>query len=101
MKAVVLLSHFAGKVMPVDFDPRFALTVRIESAVPADTNFTAGAVVTFAIHSPVLLFEGAAKKGKTYDFWLQREIQDGKKSFFALEVREVQKAPVVSAPKVG
>ena len=31
---VVLLSHFSGKIIPVDFDPRFALTLRIESVVP-------------------------------------------------------------------
>lgn len=82
VQAVVPLTHFSGKVIPVDFDPRFALTVRIESAIPAVTNFTAGSVVTFAIHSPSLLFGGAATNGKTYDFLLQRKIRNGETRFF-------------------
>ena len=83
---VVLLTHFSGKVIPVDFDPRFALTVRIESVGPAATNFTVGAVVAFAIHSPSLLFGEEAKKGKTYDFSVQREIRHGKTRYFGLKV---------------
>jgi len=83
---VVLLSHFSGKITPVDFDPSFALTVRVESVLPAVKNFTAGTVVAFAIHSPALLFGGKVRKGKTYDFSLQRKIEDGKTRYFGLMV---------------
>jgi hypothetical protein len=71
---VVPLTDFSGKITQVDFDARFALTVRIESVVPAVGSFTVGAVVAFAIHSPALLFGENATKGKTYDFSLQREL---------------------------
>ncbi|SRR6266849_3620168 len=37
-----LSSSFSGKIIPVATDPRFALTMRIESAVPAVANFTEG-----------------------------------------------------------
>jgi hypothetical protein len=96
---VVLLTHFSGRVIPVDFDPRFALTVRIESVDPAATNFTVGAVVTFAIHSPSLLFEEEAKKGKTYDFSIQREIKHGKTRYFGLKVEKAQTSPAVSSAR--
>lgn len=86
VKAVGLLADFPGKAIPVGFDPRFALTVRIESAVPATTDFKLGSVVTFAIHSPALLFAGEPKKGKTYEFSLRRKIEDGKSRFFDLRV---------------
>ena len=39
VQAVVLLTHFSGKIILVDFDPRFALTVRVESVVPSVANF--------------------------------------------------------------
>ena len=64
VQAVVPLSSFSGQVTPVDFDPKFALTVHVESAVPAVPNFTNGAVVTLAIHSPSLLFAEEPAKGK-------------------------------------
>ncbi len=96
---VVLLTHFSGKAIRVDFDPRFALTVRIESVGPAATNFTVGAVVAFAIHSPSLLFGEEAKKGKTYDLSVQREIKHGKTKYFGLKVEKVQTAPVVSSAR--
>ena len=53
---VVLLTDFSGKVILVHFDPRFALTVRIESVDPAATNFTVGAVVTFATLFPPFFY---------------------------------------------
>src|SRR5260370_20983155 len=59
---VVLLTDFSGKVIPVDFDPRFALTLRIESVGPAAPNFTVRAVVAFAIHALSLLSAEQAKK---------------------------------------
>jgi hypothetical protein len=95
---IVLLSHFSGKITPVNFDPRFALTVRVESVIPATTNFTPGAVVAFAIHSPSMLFDGEAAIGKTYDFSLMREVEHGKTRFFGLRVEKAQTAPARAVP---
>jgi hypothetical protein len=89
VQGVVPLSSFTGRVTPVDIDPRFAFTVHVESAVPAVSNFTEGAVVTLTIHSPSLLFADAPTKGKAYDFVLHRKIQKGKAKFFGLRVRKV------------
>jgi hypothetical protein len=97
VRDVVPLSDFSGKITPVDFDPRFALTVRIESVGPAVGNFPAGTVVALAIHSPALVFGDDATKGKTYDFSIQRKIKHGKTRYFGLKVETVQTAPVVSA----
>lgn len=87
---VVILSSFSGTVTPVDIDPRFALTVRIESVTPAVTNFAAGSVVTFAIHSPARLFAEEDAKGKAYDFSVRRKTERGKMRFFELEIRKKQ-----------
>src|SRR5262245_20051113 len=84
VQSVVLLEDFSGVVIPVHFDPGFALTVRIESATPQVAGFASGSVVTFAIHSPSLLFAGEPTKGKTYDFVLHRKIENGKVRFFGL-----------------
>ena len=86
MQAVVPLANFSGPITPVDVDPRFALTVNVESAVPAVTNFRVGSLVTIAIHSPSLLFGGEPTKGKAYDFVLHRKVADGKVRFFGLQV---------------
>ena len=83
---VVVLQQFTGTVVQAHFDPFFALTLRIESVTPPLTNFTKGSVVTFAIHSPSMLFAGETPKGKTLDFVLSRETQSGKKTVFGLEV---------------
>jgi hypothetical protein len=85
---VVALPGFAGTVIPVDADPNFALTMRIESVTPADTNFAAGSKVTFAIHSPSKLFMGEDAKGKTYDFSVRRMTEQGKTRYFQLEIRK-------------
>jgi hypothetical protein len=89
VQAVVPLTSFSGRVTTVDLDPMFALTVRIESAVPAVANFAEGAVVTLAIHSPSLLFGEEPTKGQAYDFVLHRKIQHGKVKFFGLRVRKI------------
>jgi|SRR5450631_40605 len=104
VQAVVPLTDFSGQVTPVDVDPRFALTVHIESAVPAVANFSAGAVVALAIHSPSLLFVGESPNGKTYDFALHRTMEGGKARFVGLTCtvvgQDVRRAPAVdvSAP---
>ena len=54
VKAVVPLQEISGKVLPVDIDPHFALTVSVVSVMPAVADLTPRAVVTFAIHSPAI-----------------------------------------------
>jgi len=96
---VVMLTKFSGKVIPVDFDPRFALTIRIESVDP-EGRFPTGAVVAFAIHSPALLFGAKEAKGRTYDFSVHRKVKRGKTTYFGLKAEDVQTAPA-SAPGTG
>jgi hypothetical protein len=70
----VPLRSFHGSVTPIsDVDPRFALTVRIDSCVPAVTNLKSGTVVTFAVHSPSLFLRGSAEKGKTHEITMPRK----------------------------
>jgi hypothetical protein len=70
---VVPLSQFTGSLTPTrDFDPRFALTVRIDSCVPAITNLKSGTVVTFAVHSPSIFLGGVAKKGTAHEITMPR-----------------------------
>lgn len=57
---VVALQEFKGTATLTHFDPRFALTVKIEWVTPPLTNFPAGSLATFAIHSPTRLFGGAS-----------------------------------------
>lgn len=87
---VVMLSSYSGTVTPVAVDPRYALTVQIESVAPGVTNFAAGSVVTFAIHSPSRLFAGEEAKGKTYDFWLSQQTEKGQVRYFGLEIQRKQ-----------
>jgi len=82
VQAVVPLTDFSGTLTPVDIDPLFALTVRVESVAPKVPNFSAGAVVALGIHSPSRLFGVEPTKGKTYDFVLHRERRDGKARFY-------------------
>ena len=84
---VVVLSSFSGTVTPVDADPRFAVTMRVDSITPSLTNFTKGATVIFAVHSLSRLFGAADAKGKTYDFTLRRETAGGKNRYSSLEIR--------------
>ncbi len=86
VQAVVPLTSFSGQVTSVDVDPRFALTVHVESVIPAVSNFPEGAVVTLAIHSPTLLFAGEPTRGKTYNFSVHRTLEGGKTKFLGLTV---------------
>ena len=71
---VAPLRGFTGALTPTkDFDPRFALTVRIESCVPAITNLKSGTVVTFAVHSPSMFLGGSAKKGTIHEVAMPRK----------------------------
>jgi hypothetical protein len=70
----VPLRSFRGPLTPTsDVDPRFALTVRIISSVPAPTNLKTGTVITFAVHSPSLFLRGSADKGKTREITMPRK----------------------------
>ena len=86
VQAVVPLASFSGQVTSVDVDPRFALTVHVESVIPAVPNFPQGAVVTWAIHSPTLLFAGEPTRGKTYNFSVHRTLEGGNTKFLDLTV---------------
>jgi len=84
---VVALSSYSGSMTRIDADPRFAVTMRVDSITPPLTNFAKGSTVTFAVHSPSRLFGATDPKGKAYDFTLGRETAGGKTSFSGLEVR--------------
>lgn len=84
---IVVLSNHSGSVIPVEFDPQFALTMRIRSVTPSLAHFAKGATVTFAIHSPASLFLSENPKGKTHDFTLRRETTAGKTRWLSLEIR--------------
>ena len=73
VRDVAPLAEFSGRVIAVDGDPRFALTVRIESVDPADGNFAVGTDVVFAIHSPAMLFATGPTIGSPHH---ARGIQD-------------------------
>ena len=63
---VALLQNYTGPAMPTDdVNPRFALTLRIDSCVPAITNLKSGTVVTFAVPGPSLFLRGQTEKGAT------------------------------------
>jgi hypothetical protein len=93
VRDVAPLAEFSGRVIAVDGDPRFALTVRIESVDPADGNFAVGTDVVFAIHSPAMLFATGPTIGKTYDFSVQREVDKGKTTYFGLKLERSTKGP--------
>jgi len=86
VQSVVPLADFSGQVIPVDVDPRFALTLRIESVVPTVRNFPVGGVVTLAVRSPALLFAGEPTRGETYNFLVHRTVQNGDVRFLGLIV---------------
>jgi len=58
------------RVIPTDFDSRFAVTVHIESVTPGDAPLEGGKDQVFAVHSPARLL-GAVKEdmvGRKYRF---------------------------------
>jgi len=86
VQAVVPIASFSGQATSVDVDPRFALTVHVESVIPAVSSFREGTVVTLAIHSPTLLFAGEPARGKTYNFSVHRTLEGGNTKFLGLTV---------------
>jgi len=83
---VEMLSRYEGVVIPVDFDPRFVLTLRIESASVALEGFEPGVTVAFAIHSPTLLFRGQPEEGTRYRFLVRRTSAADTTTFSRLEI---------------
>ena len=81
------LGEFSGTVLPVDFDARFALMLRIDAAVPPVPELNPGTEVTFAILSPTRAFGRVPKRGKTYNFVLCREVVKGKATLSGLGVQ--------------
>ncbi|HEX5222114.1 MAG TPA: peptidylprolyl isomerase [Verrucomicrobiae bacterium] len=70
----VLLSGFSGAINRMgDVDPRFAVTLRIDSCAPALTNLHSGTIVPFAVHSPALFLSGNASKGTTHEITMSRK----------------------------
>jgi len=94
---VIVLQQFTGMIVPAHVDPRFALTLRIESIAPPLAGFGNGSTVTFAIHSPMKLFAGATPKSKALDFVLWRERVPGKETVFRLELEVKDGQPAVGA----
>ncbi|MDB6065160.1 MAG: hypothetical protein JWR26_1368 [Pedosphaera sp.] len=89
---VVPLHSFAGSLTPTsDVDPRFALTVRIDSCVPAITNLKSGMIVTFAVHSPSRFLGGSAEKGATHQIKMSQ-----KKAINLLSANHTQEANLVA-----
>src|SRR5262249_46172719 len=76
-------------------DPRFVLTVRIESIAPPLTGYTNGNTMSFAIHSPALIGLDGASKGQTYDFVVSREVRGETKGPWSFE------SPAVRVPQSG
>jgi len=71
---VAPLRNSTGFAAPIgDVDPRFALTLRIESCIPAIANLKSGSVFTFAVHSPSRFRRsGDVEKGKTNEVTMLR-----------------------------
>jgi|SRR5271165_1921172 len=86
VEEVVPLTDFSGEVILVDIDPRFALTLRVESVEPPVEEFVSRTEVTLAVHSPSLLFAGTPTKGGTYNFYILRKSDDSRPQFFGLRV---------------
>ncbi len=95
VEAIVPFADFSGSTIPVDPDPRFAMTLQIESVNPVVSSFPRGSAITFAIHSPSLLFAGEPTTGREYDFSLGRKVEDGKSIFAGLTV--IALVPLVPA----
>lgn len=79
--ATVPVDSFNGQLISTDFKPSFAVTLRIESIDLKVDELVPGAVVTFGIHSPALLFGTERTKGRSYAFCLERKEANGKVEF--------------------
>ncbi len=87
VRKVEMLSQFSGQVIPVHFDPKWAVTVLIDSVEEPDAPLAAGTSVVFAIHSPSKLFkmDGEDAVGKSFDFTVDVTEKDGNLSYGLLK----------------
>lgn len=81
VEAVTPLTAFSGEVKAVQYDPRFALTLRIQSTIPDVKELPSAGTVTFGIHSPTLLFAGDPTVGRSYIFSLRQVARNGRLTF--------------------
>jgi hypothetical protein len=86
IKSVEMLGDRELKVIPVDFDSRFAVTVHIESVTPKEVPLKADTDQNFAIHSPAQLFQAAQEDaiGKKYRFKVVWNGMRSKSKFYNL-----------------
>jgi len=70
VKSIEPLRERELRVIPVDFDSRFAVTVHIESVTPKEVPLEGGTDQVFAVHSPAKLFRALEKDfiGRKYRF---------------------------------
>jgi hypothetical protein len=63
VRQLVMLSHYSGKVILVDLDPRFVVEVKIADEDTRRGIFDGAPTVAIAIHSPSRLFGWRAPDG--------------------------------------
>jgi len=70
VKSVEMLGDGELKVIPIDLDSRFAITVQIEAVTPEDVPLKVDTDQNFAIHSPARLFADGKENviGRKYCF---------------------------------
>ncbi|HXO22031.1 MAG TPA: hypothetical protein VOA87_19110 [Thermoanaerobaculia bacterium] len=83
-----------SQVVPIGFDPRFRLPVRVEEWRVGAGPYKAGSTVIFAIHSPSLLF-GAVEPG-----WYKKRSWVGKRYLFTLSSEVTDKGTAVTGLRV-
>lgn len=76
VKKIELLDKNDKKIILIGADPKWTLTVRIDSAAGETLPFKVGETAAFGIHSPTKLFAESDKNamiGKSYTFELSCE----------------------------
>ncbi len=78
-------------VIPVDPDPRFAITIHIEEIAHRGSRFKAGTDQVFAVHSPAKLFGAGEPEmiGKKYRFKIVWNRARNESSFSNLTVSSI------------
>ena len=92
VKSIELLGRRELDVNPVDSNPRFALTVHIESGAPQDVSLKEGTDQVFAIHSPAILFRGKDEEaiGRKYRFKVTWEKVGNTSRFSRLTASQIE-----------
>lgn len=98
VKSVEPLGKRELSVIPVDFDPRFAVTVQIESVTSQEGPLEEGIEQVFAIHSPAQLFRADIEEVifKKYRFRVNWEKSGDKARFSALTASVIEVKGVLS-----